>query len=90
MYLVWERECAQAGEAYREGDIIPSMPHAISTEPHVGLKLTNCEIMTWSEIGRLTNWATQGPREILAAFKVDDVSEKKSYDTYLIKAKNYK
>ena len=34
---------------------------AISTEPDTGLELTNCEIMTWAEVGRLTNWATQAP-----------------------------
>ena len=32
---------------------------AVSTEPDVGLELTNCEITTWAEVGRLTVWATQ-------------------------------
>ena len=31
------------------------------TEPDAGLELMNCEIMTWAEVGRLTNWATQAP-----------------------------
>ena len=34
---------------------------AASTEPHVGLKLTNREIMTWAEIWCSTDWATQAP-----------------------------
>ena len=32
---------------------------AVSTEPDVGLKPTNCEIMTWAEVGRSTDWATE-------------------------------
>ena len=32
---------------------------AVSTEPDVGLEPTNCEIMTWAGVRRLTNWATQ-------------------------------
>ena len=35
---------------------------AVSTEPDTGLEPTNCEVMTWAEVGRLTNWATQVPR----------------------------
>ena len=34
---------------------------AVSTEPDVGLELTKCEIMTWVEANRLTDWATQAP-----------------------------
>ena len=34
---------------------------AVSTEPDVGLELTNLEIMTWAEVGNLTDWATQAP-----------------------------
>ena len=34
---------------------------AVSMEPDVGLKLMDREIMTWTEIGRLTYWATQEP-----------------------------
>ena len=35
---------------------------AVSTEPNAGLELTNCEIMTWAEVGRSTNWAIQVPQ----------------------------
>ena len=50
--------------AEREGDTeleASSRFWAVSTEPDTGLKLTNCEIMTWAEVGRLTDWATQAP-----------------------------
>ena len=36
---------------------------AVSTEPDVGLELTDREIMTWAEVGHLTDWATQAPLE---------------------------
>ena len=32
---------------------------AVRTEPNVGLEHMNCELMTWAEVGRLTDWATQ-------------------------------
>ena len=35
---------------------------AVSTELNAGLELTNCKIMTWTEVCRLTNWATQVTR----------------------------
>ena len=35
---------------------------AVSTEPNAGLELTNCKIMTWAEVGRSTDWATQEPQ----------------------------
>ena len=31
---------------------------AVSTEPNTGLELMNRKIMTWTEVGRLTDWAT--------------------------------
>ena len=34
---------------------------AVSTEPDMGLELTNREIMTRAEVGHLTDWATQAP-----------------------------
>ena len=50
------------GGTEREGDTeleAGSRLWAISPEPDVGLKLTGPEIMTWVEVGRLTDWATQ-------------------------------
>ena len=34
---------------------------AVSTEPNVELEPTQRRIMTWAEVGRLTNRATQAP-----------------------------
>ena len=34
---------------------------AVSTEPDAGLELMDHEIMTWAQVGRLTDWATQTP-----------------------------
>ena len=61
----WQRESANGGEAEREGDTeseVGSRLRAVGTEPDVGLKLMSCEIMTWDEVGRLIDRATQAPR----------------------------
>ena len=50
------------GEGQREGDKeseTGSRLWAGSTEPDAGLELTDREIMTWAEVGRLTDLATQ-------------------------------
>ena len=52
------------GEAEREGDTeskTGSRLSAVSIEPDAGLKLTDREIMTSAEVGRLTDWDTQAP-----------------------------
>ena len=49
-----EREGATESEA-------GSRLRAVSAEPDAGLKVTDREIMTWAEVGRLTDWATQAP-----------------------------
>ena len=52
------------GEGQREGDTeseTGSRLWAVSTEPDVGLELTDREIMTWAEVGGLTDWDTQAP-----------------------------
>ena len=61
-----ERECEQAHEQGRgrEGDTeseAGSRLWAVSTDPNAGLELMNGEIMTWAEVGCLTDWATQAP-----------------------------
>ena len=38
---------------------------AVSTEPDMGLRLANGEIMTWAKVERSTDWATQAPLDIL-------------------------
>ena len=40
---------------------IPSRLCTVSAEPDVGLDLTNCEIVTWVEVGCLTDQDTQVP-----------------------------
>ena len=35
---------------------------ADSTEPHAGLELTSHEIMTWAEVGYLTDQAARAPQ----------------------------
>ena len=66
MFIFWERErqSASRGGAETEGDTeseTGSRLWAVSTEPDMALELMNCEIMTWAEVGCLTNWATQEP-----------------------------
>ena len=59
-----ERQSMNGGGAERVGDTeseAGSRLRAVITEPDVGLKLTDREIMTWAEVGRLTDWATQAP-----------------------------
>ena len=55
------------GGAEREGDTeseTGSRLWAVNTEPDAGLELTDREIMTWAEVGRSTDWATQVPLPI--------------------------
>ena len=60
------------GGTEREGDTeseAGSRLWAISPEPDVGLELTDREVVTWAEVGRLTDWATQAPlTELLNVF----------------------
>ena len=63
----WDRErlSMSGGGAERKGDTeseAGSRLRAVSTEPDAGLELTNCEIVTWAEVGRLTDSATQAPQ----------------------------
>ena len=48
--------------AEREGDTeseAGSRLWAVGTEPDAGLELPDREIMTWAEVGCLSDWATQ-------------------------------
>ena len=63
------------GEGQREGDTeseTGSRLWAVSTEPDVGLELMDREIMTWAEVGRLTDWATQVPPTITNILNVPE------------------
>ena len=62
----WERQRHNVSGvgAEREGGTKPeagSRLRAFSMEPDAGLEPTNREIMTWAEVGRSTDWATQVP-----------------------------
>ena len=37
---------------------------AVSTEADAALELIDREIMTWAEVGRLADWATQAPLKL--------------------------
>ena len=69
-FFIFARERERASEHYGGGAEIGgqriwSLFRADSTEPDAGLELTNCEIVTWAEVRRSTDWATQAP-QILA------------------------
>ena len=60
----WERE-STSKRGPEETQNLKQAPRlwAVSTEPDVGLELTNCEIMTWAGVRCPTDWATQAPQE---------------------------
>ena len=69
-----ERQSMSGGGAEREGDTeseAGSRLWAVSTEPDAGLELTNREIVTWAEVGRSTDWATQAPQDSLNFNKLE-------------------
>ena len=69
----WERHSMSGVGAEREGDTESkedSRLGTLSTEPDTGLKLMNCEIMTWAEVKCLTNWATQVPQDSLLSLVI--------------------
>ena len=56
------------GGAEREGDTeseAGSRLWAISPEPDAGPELADREIVTWAEVGRLTDCTTQAPLDFL-------------------------
>ena len=62
-----ERQSASRGGAEREGDTeseAGSRLRAVSTEPDVGPEPTKGEVMTWAEVRRPTNRATQAPHPL--------------------------
>ena len=72
--FIFERDREQSvnrGGAEREGDTeCEAGPRlwAVSRKRDTGLEPTNLEIMTWAEVGRQTNWATQVPLFCLVFF----------------------
>ena len=54
------RQSVSEGGAEREGDTESEAGSRLSAQsPEAALRLMNLEIMTWAEVGRLTDWATQ-------------------------------
>ena len=68
--FIFERETerpsvSRGGTEREETENLKQAPSwAGSTEPDVGLELTNYEIMTWAEVWHLTDWATQAPQHV--------------------------
>ena len=69
--MIFEREretkyeWGKGRERETEGDTVSkagSSLQAVSTEPDTGHEFMSCEIMAWTKVGRLTDWATQAPR----------------------------
>ena len=63
-----DRDTMSGGGAEREGDTESkggSSLRAVSTEPDAELELTDGEFMTWAEVRRWTDWATQEPCHII-------------------------
>ena len=61
-----EKQRMNRGGAEREGDtesVADSRLWVVRTEPDTGLEVTDREIMTWAEVGRSTDWATQAPQQ---------------------------
>ena len=74
VFIIFERERERERETEseqgrgrdRETQNLKQAPAwAVSTEPDAGLEPTNCEIMTWVEVRRLTDWVTQAPLDFL-------------------------
>ena len=66
------------GGVEREGDTeleASSRLWAISPEPDAGLELADHEIVTWAEVGRLTDWATQALPKYLFILQSDDTGD---------------
>ena len=64
----FERQSVGRRGAKREGDTeskAGSRLWAVSTEPDVGLELTNWETMTLAKAGHLTDWTTQASLDLL-------------------------
>ena len=67
----WELQSMSWGGAKREGNTeskAGSKLWAVNTEPDAGLELTNGEIMTWAEVGCLTDWAIRVLQESYVIF----------------------
>ena len=76
-----ERQSVSRGGAETEGDTeseAGARLWAVSTEPDAGLELTHREIMTWAEVGHLTDWATQVPQNFLRVSLITIINKAKN------------
>ena len=66
------------GGAEREGDKNPKQAPGskLSTQPYVGLELTNHETMTWA--GRMLNWQSHPGTPVTTGFKYNHTKKTKS------------
>ena len=55
----WAIESTSRVGAEREGDA--ELKQTPGSQPDAGLELTSYAIITWAEVGRLTDWATHAP-----------------------------
>ena len=62
--FTFERDQEWEGRGRERESEAGSRLWAVSIEPNTGIKLTNREIVTWAEVGHLTNWATQAPPNV--------------------------
>ena len=75
MFILKEREQAGEGERERRRDRIPGRLHTVSMDPDVGLKLTNCEIMTRAEIkSRTLNQPSHPGAPLVSDFRSEHAS----------------
>ena len=62
----WDRarqSVSREGQGERETQNLKQDPGSkLSAEPDAGLKPMGSEILTWAEVGRSTDWATQVPQ----------------------------
>ena len=75
----WERQSMRGGgtETERERDTeseAGSRVQAVSTEPNTELEPMNHKIVTWAEVGRPIDWATQVPLNCLDFLNLLNIS----------------
>ena len=84
-FLIQRDKSASWGGAEREGGTeseAGARPWAVRTEPDAGLELTDREIMTWAEVGRSSDWATQVPPQFFFNWSVVYIRRYRSFRTY--------
>ena len=61
--FIFETESLSRGGAEREGDRESEAGFMLTAESLMRGLNSQTEIMTWAEVGHLTNWATQVPQK---------------------------